>query len=163
MTRLAKILHLDDGEFPALREQIEAKPLPVRPASKPLGWGRAMLDHLREQDATDAVEQATNARHTVVARLVTQLNAPLLQVDFAAWLADDWTHVNGRLDNLDDALGREFARWSAYAEYAASALVSPVLAEVADLTKTRLPEWRRALALHTEAELALYGAKAVEL
>lgn len=28
MTRVARLLHLDDGEFPALRAQIEAEPMP---------------------------------------------------------------------------------------------------------------------------------------
>jgi hypothetical protein len=51
VTRVARLLHLDDGEFPALRAQIEAKPLPAPPAPKPLGWGRAMLDHLKAADA----------------------------------------------------------------------------------------------------------------
>jgi len=49
VTRLARLLHLDDGEFPALRAQIETKPLPTPPAPKPLGWGRAMLDHLNTE------------------------------------------------------------------------------------------------------------------
>lgn len=49
MSRLASLLHLDDGEFPALRAQIEAKPIPAPHASKPLGWGRDMLAFLRAE------------------------------------------------------------------------------------------------------------------
>ena len=54
MTRVARLLHLDDGEFPALRAQIEARPIPAPPAPPaplPLGWGRAMLNHLKAADA----------------------------------------------------------------------------------------------------------------
>jgi predicted glutamine amidotransferase len=147
-------------EFIEARAVAEAAPLPTRPTSKPLGWGRAMLDHLREQDATDAVEQATNARHTVVARLVTQLNAPLLQVDFAAWLADDWAHVNARLDDLDDATVRDLTQAKARYQYGTQVATAPLLSELTELKAVTLVNWRQALRVHAEDELALYGAKA---
>ena len=51
MRTVAKFLHLDDGEFPALRAQIEARPIPAPPAPLPPGWGRAMLNHLKAADA----------------------------------------------------------------------------------------------------------------
>lgn len=50
MTRVARLLHLDDGEFPELRAAIEAKPLPKASASKPPNWGRDMIAFLRAED-----------------------------------------------------------------------------------------------------------------
>jgi hypothetical protein len=53
MTRLAQLLHLDDGEFPEIRAQIESKPLPVPPAPKRPGWARGMLNHLHAEAPVD--------------------------------------------------------------------------------------------------------------
>lgn len=49
MTRLASLLHLDDGEFAAARAEQEARPLPQRPAPLPAGWGRGMIAFLRAE------------------------------------------------------------------------------------------------------------------
>lgn len=64
MSRLARALHLDDGEFDALRAQIEAKPLPAGPAPRPRGWGRAALNHLL---AEAPVERFRHGRYSVAA------------------------------------------------------------------------------------------------
>jgi hypothetical protein len=60
MVQLRQLLHLDDGEFPALREQIEAAPLPrvgVRTPRPPLPLGAparsvATMAELRAADRT---------------------------------------------------------------------------------------------------------------
>ena len=49
MKTVAKLLHLDDGEFPALRAQIEARPIPAPPAKKPPNWGRDMIAFLHAE------------------------------------------------------------------------------------------------------------------
>lgn len=54
MTRLSQLLHLDDGEFPAVRAQIEAQPLPKREApfrAAYTGVSADVLPWLRAQDA----------------------------------------------------------------------------------------------------------------
>lgn len=53
MSTLKQLLHLDDGEFPALRAQIEATPLPAPPAPKRPGWARGMLAHLHAEAPVD--------------------------------------------------------------------------------------------------------------
>lgn len=59
MTRVARLLHLDDGEFPALRAQIEAQPMPrvgipttTRPPL-PLGAPARSIAALAELRAAD--------------------------------------------------------------------------------------------------------------
>jgi hypothetical protein len=49
VTRVARLLHLDDGESPALRAEIESKPLPATPAQKRPGWGRDMIAFLNAE------------------------------------------------------------------------------------------------------------------
>jgi hypothetical protein len=62
VTRLSQILHLDDGEFPALRAEIESKPLPAKRRAgvhtplRPLPFGAparavAAMADLRAADA----------------------------------------------------------------------------------------------------------------
>jgi hypothetical protein len=46
---VSRLLHLDDGEFPALRAQIEARPIPAPPVQKPPNWGRDMIAFLRAE------------------------------------------------------------------------------------------------------------------
>lgn len=58
MTRVARLLHLDDGEFPELRAAIEAKPLPKASASKPPNWGRDMIAFLRAEDNVPPIPAA---------------------------------------------------------------------------------------------------------
>jgi hypothetical protein len=88
---------------------------------------------------------------------------PIALTDWQARIANDWKHLNARHDAFAKATAREFISFRFAAEYASRALVSAQLAELVDLTKVRLPEWRRALTVHADAELALYGAKAVAL
>lgn len=66
MTRVARLLHLDDGEFPALRAQIEAAPLPKRPARKPLGSGRSAIGYLTAVAPVDGPVRH-RSRYTVAA------------------------------------------------------------------------------------------------
>jgi hypothetical protein len=49
MVQLRQLLHLDDGEFPALRAEIESKPTPAPPVQKPPNWGRDMIAFLRSE------------------------------------------------------------------------------------------------------------------
>jgi hypothetical protein len=154
VTTLARLLHLDDGEFPALRAQIEAKPLPTPPAKKPVGWGRAMLDHL---NAEAPVERRTLGLRRPSAPIPPR---PIVLTDWSARLADDWTHLASRWDNLAAATVREYDRLHLGAEYEVHAWFAPILSELTELTTVQLPEWRKALRVHAEAELALYDAKA---
>lgn len=131
-------------------------PLPLGAPARAVG----VLAELRAGDDSPA-EQVRQARAEVLRNLDRLLNAPLLQVDFAAWLTDDWTHVKSDLDNLDDATAREFARWSAGAEYAPRVLFAPLLSELTELVSVQLPEVRKALAGHAEDELAWIDAEMV--
>jgi hypothetical protein len=85
---------------------------------------------------------------------------PIVLTDWSARLASDWTHVDARHDNLADATAREFTRLSAGAEYAPRVLFAPLLSELTELKAVTLVNWRQALRVHAEDELALYGAKA---
>lgn len=84
---------------------------------------------------------------------------PIPHANWDAWLADDWTHVNGRHNNLADATAREFARLSAGAEYAPRVLFAPLLSELTELKFGTIVDWRQALRVHAEDELALIDAE----
>lgn len=105
MTRVARLLHLDDGEFPELRAAIEAKPLPARPVPKPAGWGRDMIAFLRSQDAPAAPRPPQRFTPDLLARLAfvsTAMHADyerhldtmrVLDVISAVWAAATDTHA----------------------------------------------------------------------
>jgi hypothetical protein len=160
VTTLARLLRLDDGEFPELRAAIEAKPLPKPPAPKPLGWGRDMIAFLRAEDAPPSpAEQIRHAIRMAVAPLPTLLDQPAPVTDWAARLAHAWSQVAPRTANVAEALVREGNRNAAADEYEVQAATAPLLAGFIDLTVVQLPGWRKALAETAEAELALYDAE----
>jgi hypothetical protein len=111
-------------------------------------------------EAPITVEQARTAHDEAMRKVWAIWHMGPLQTDWSARLASDWTHVNGRHDNLADATAREFTRLSAGAEYAPRALFAPLLSELTELKAVTLVNWRQALRVHAEDELALYGAKA---
>lgn len=88
MTRLTQLLHLDDGEFVEARAAIEAKPTAAPPARKPLGWGRAMLDHL--------AEEAPVAPRTLV-MFRPAAPQPIVLTDWSARIARDFGCVDSAL------------------------------------------------------------------
>lgn len=132
MTRVARLLHLDDGEFPALRAQIEAKPITAPPAPKPLGWGRDIIAFLREQDAPAAPKPQRPFSADLLTRLAFVSTA--MQADYTQHL--DTMAV---LDEITAAL-------TEHPEFLTSPDCHP---------GPRL--WLRRIA----AELALFDAKAV--
>jgi len=142
VTRVARLLHLDDGEFPALRAQIEARPIPAPPAKKPLGWGPAMLAYLRALDVA--------AEPNI---------APFVQTDWSARLANDWEAVDARLAKLDVRTKAEMAGFERSWGIAVCMLTQPLLSELAEFKAVTLVNWRQALRVHAEAELALCDAE----
>jgi len=139
---VARLLHLDDGEFPALRAQIEARPIPAPPAKKPLGWGPAMLAYLRALDVA--------AEPNI---------APFVQTDWSARLATDFAQVDNRHDNLTKAVARDYDSIIDSYAYGVNALSTPLLSELAELKAVTLVDWRQALRVHGEDELALCDAE----
>jgi hypothetical protein len=152
VTRLAKILHLDDGEFPALRAQIEAKPIrvgihePLPPL--PLGAPARAVAGLAELRA----DRALGMRRPTV----PSTPRPIVLTDWSARLADDWTHIADRFDNATDALAREFGHVIDSYAYGVNALTTPILSELTELKAVTIVNWRQALRVHAEDELALY-------
>jgi kynureninase len=84
---------------------------------------------------------------------------PIVLTDWSARLASDWTHIADRWDNAADALAREFTRLSGACEYAPRVLVAPLLSELAELKAVTIVDWRQALRVHAEDELALIDAE----
>jgi len=104
MSRLAKLLHLDDGEFPALRAQIESKPLRVGvhtplaplPAGTPARAIAAMAELHLADGSIDTL--------------------PLPLSDWSARLADDFGAVESALGQLASNTARTLIG-VAYAEH----------------------------------------------
>lgn len=96
MTRLSQILHLDDGEFPAVRAAIEARPA-SKPTQHPKLSAREALAWMRAQDAPvpptappsrDLVEFQTAVACAMHADHATQVDT-IAVIDAIAALAAD--------------------------------------------------------------------------
>lgn len=129
--------------------QHPSAPLPPLPLGAP-ARAVGVLAYLRAGDAAELLDGLTANKFNV---------PPIALTDWSARIASDWRHLNSRWDDLGDVLDREFGRWLAGSEYAAAAVVAPLLSELTELTAVQLPDWRQALATHAEAELALYDAE----
>lgn len=110
MTRVSRLLHLDDGEFPELRAQIEAKPIRVgiHEPLPPLLLGAparavAGLAELRDAEPSP-VEQVRAAYDQTMRKIWAIWHMGPLNTDWSARLADDWTHIADRFDSATKAL-----------------------------------------------------------
>lgn len=152
MTRLAKRLHLDDGEFTAARAAEESKPLPTPPGRKPVGWGRNIIAYLRSQDTTpDALGMRRPTAPTTP--------QPIVLTDWSARIADTWRHVNARHAQLAEATTRDLDRIHNGYVYGVHVASAPLLSELTELAAVTLVTWRQELRVHAEAELALIDAE----
>ena len=129
-------------ELPRAVPATTRRPLPLGAPARSV----AALAELRAETSPAAFFNAIDAR-------------PIPHANWDAWLADDFDHVNARLDNLSDAIGRECARTCHGYEYSLNMLTAPLLSAFTDLTTIQLPKLRKARAALL-AELALYDAKA---
>lgn len=92
--------------------------------------------------------------------LDAELLEPLELTDWSAQLADAWKHHTAKVDNYAEANQRASERTcDAYAS-CLMMLAAPLLSELTELKAVTLVNWRQALRVHGEAELALCGAKA---
>lgn len=123
------------------------------------GTSRSVIDTLMADDPSPA-EQVRALKAAAERKIWAILHMGPLTTDWSARLDADWTHVDARWDNLADGTARELGRHLAAAQYAPRVAIAPLLSELTELVSVRLPEWRQALTVHAEDELALYGAKA---
>jgi len=85
--------------------------------------------------------------------------APFVQTDWSARLATDFAQVDNRHDNLTKAVARDYDSIIDSYAYGVNALSTPLLSELAELKAVTLVDWRQALRVHGEDELALCDAE----
>lgn len=137
---LSQLLHLDDGEFPALRAQIEAKPMPR------VGVPATTRRPLRIDEQARAVDVLFGL-HLDDGTLNT---VPLTQIDWSARLAEDFGAVDSELTRLASNTARTLLG-VAHAEYNAWTELYDWCGNVVNAVGI----WRREV-----AELAPFAAKA---
>lgn len=146
-SRLAERIH--PTEIEELRAVAEAKPLPAPPAPKPPNWGRNMITFLHAEAPVERPSAFFNAIDPT----------PIPHANWSTWLADDWSHIDGRWDNLADALARESVLTCTAYEYSLSVVMTSLLASVAQLNTVDLPECSAAYVAAAESELAWIDAE----
>lgn len=130
---------------------------PGRLGCKP-GTARVVLDALLA-DEPSPVEQVRDARDKAVRKIVAIVNMGPLDKDWSARLAADWKHVEHNLVNLGEALVRRAHHAASADQNGAFVATAPLLSELTELSCVELPDWRQALAVHAEDELALFDAE----
>lgn len=137
-TRLQE--RLRPTELIEARAAAESKPLPAPSGRLPEGWGRGMLEFLREQDADAEVR-------------------PLALTDWSARLAATFGAVDSATIAVAQSTRRAMERDADSYIHGVRCLTEPVLAELTELKLVQLLTWRQAVRVHAEAELALYDAE----
>ncbi len=155
MTRVLHRPHATEALIPCATAQ-QAVPVerpravsPQRP-SRPVGVSRAVLAELRAADRTLGMTRPT----------APVPPSPIVLTDWQARIAADWKQVDHRIDNLGEAYVREVNRNADVDQYEVYTATAPLLSELTELKAVQLVNWRQALRVHAEAELALYGTKA---
>lgn len=126
--------------------QHPSAPLPPLPLGAP-ARAVGVLAYLRAGDAAELLDGLTANKFNV---------PPIVLTDWSARIARDWRHLDARWDNLSGAITRVYAGLPDSAVNETRGRFAALLSELTELTAVQLPDWRQALRVHAEAELALY-------
>lgn len=137
------------------RPRVEA--LPERPRAttllpQPLGAPARAIAVLAELRAAD---------RTLGMRMPVSPVSPrrIVLTNWSARLDADWKHLDARFHNLGAAYVREVTRNADADQYEVYTATAPLLSGVAELKCSQIVDWRQALRIHAEAELALFDAE----